>query len=164
MHQFGLYLWLKAVLQELNPALTITFNDMDSNGNNSVGIYVKGDAPEVRTLGNMSYTNSVARVQLLQVCALNNTSLMQAQSVLSEFQDQVCSTASEAFELDTSKIGVGPTGKVVYADGSSTLSPAYLTIIEADAISDLLFIGKTEQGKPQISLNLRIIYSVQGGN
>lgn len=163
MHQFGLYLFLKTLLQALNPALAVTFNDMDSNGDNHCGIYVKGDAPEVRTLGDLSYSNSVARVQLLQVCALDNNSLMTAQSVLSAFLDQVCSIANEAFELDISKIGIGPTGKVICADGVTTLSPAYLTIVQADALSDVLFIGKTEQGKPQLSLNLRIIYGV-GGN
>lgn len=164
MHQFGLYLFIKTLLQALNPALAISYNDMDSNGNNCCGVYIKGDAPEVRHLADLSYSNSVARVQLLQVCALDNNSLMTAQEVLSEFQSIMCFYANDTIKLDISKIGIDPTtNKVVYADGTTTLSPAYLTIVRADVLSDVLYIGKTEQGKPQLSLNLKIFYTV-GGN
>ena len=165
MHQYGLFTWLKEKLQTFNPALTaITFNDVDSNGDNVCGIYVKGDSPQVRSLATMSYGNQVARVEFMQVCSLDNNSLMTAQQTLSDFADSIVQEAANTYELDTSKVGTDPaTGKVVYAQPESVLSPAYLTLIRVDALSGVLYIGKTSQGKPQVSLNFRIIYSVEGG-
>lgn len=165
MHQYGLFTWLKSQLLACNPTLTdagVNFNDMDSNGDNVCGVYIKGDTPKVRRLSDMAYCNQVARVEIMQVCALDNNSLMTAQQALSDFADYVVTQAAVTYELDGSKVGIDPTGKVVYAQGMDALSPAYLDIVRVDALSSVLYIGKNTQGKPQVSLNLRIAYQVGG--
>ena len=60
MEQYVLYLILKEMVKNLDTSFKYTFNDMDSNSDYSVGIYIKGAEPsEYRSLKDGKYFNSL---------------------------------------------------------------------------------------------------------
>ena len=61
MEQYILYLALKEMVNSLNNNFKCSFNDMDSNKDNVVGIYIKGAEPSTyRTLKDGKYYNMFA--------------------------------------------------------------------------------------------------------
>lgn len=163
MEQYVLYLVLKEIAKELNSNFEYSFNDMDSNADNVCGIYIKGAEPsQYRTLSDGKYYNIINRVQFLIQGGLDNDSLMNSLRLGSNLKDALI-RASNKYIIAPSKIGIDGDGQIVIATDGQTLESLTVVLTKVDLLSDLVNIGKSEQGRPRYSINFRINYEL-GGN
>lgn len=163
MEQYVLYLVLKEIAKQLDSNFDYSFNDMDSNADNVCGIYIKGAEPsQYRTLSKGEYFNIVNRVQFLIQGGLDNNSLMNSLRLGSNLKDTLI-RASNRYIIAPSKIGKDGDGQIVIATDGQTLESLTVVLTKVDLLSDLVNIGKSEQGRPRYSINFRINYEL-GGN
>lgn len=163
MEQYVLYLVLKDMIKDFNSNFKYSFNDMDSNEDNVCGIYIKGAEPsEYRTLSDGEYYNIINRVQFLIQGGLDNDSLMNCMRLGSKIKETLI-RASNRYIIAPSKIGKDGDGQIVIATDGQTLECLTVVLTKVDMMSDLVNIGKSEQGRPRYSINFRINYEL-GGN
>lgn len=163
MEQYVLYLVLKELVKEFNSQFKYSFNDMDSNADNVAGIYIKGAEPsQYRTLSDGQYYNIINRVQFLIQGGLDNDSLMNCLRLGSNLKDALIS-ASNRYIIAPSKIGCNEDGQIVITEDGQTLQSITVVLTKVDLLSDLVSLGKSEQGKPRYSINFKINYEL-GGN
>ena len=163
MEQYVLYLVLKEIAKELDSGFGYSFNDMDSNADNVSGIYIKGAEPsQYRTIGSGEYFNIVNRVQFLIQGGLDNDSLMRCLNLGSKLKDTLIRT-SNRYIIAPSKIGKDVNGQIVIAKEGQTLESLTVVLTKVDLLSDLVSLGKSEQGRPRYSINFKINYEL-GGN
>lgn len=163
MEQYVLYLVLKEIAKELDSGFGYSFNDMDSNADNVAGIYIKGAEPsQYRTIGSGEYFNIVNRVQFLIQGGLDNDSLMRCLKLGSKLKDNLI-RASNRYIIAPSKIGKDENGQIVIATEGQTLESLTVVLTKVDLLSDLVSLGKSEQGRPRYSINFKINYEL-GGN
>ena len=163
MKQYVLYLVLKEIAKELDSGFGYSFNDMDSNADNVSGIYIKGAEPsQYRTIGSGEYFNIVNRVQFLIQGGLDNDSLMRCLNLGSKLKDTLIRT-SNRYIIAPSKIGKDVNGQIVIATEGQTLESLTVVLTKVDLLSDLVSLGKSEQGRPRYSINFKINYEL-GGN
>lgn len=163
MEQYVLYLVLKEIAKQLDSNFDYSFNDMDSNADNVCGIYIKGAEPsQYRTLSDGEYYNIINRVQFLIQGGLDNDSLMNSLRLGSNLKDTLI-RASNRYIDAPSKIGKDGDGQIVPATDEETLECLTVVLTKVDLLSDLVNIGKSEQGRPRYSINFRINYEL-GGN
>lgn len=164
MEQYALYLALKNIIMEMMEGFKCSFNDMDSNASNVVGIYVKGGEPSIyRELGTGVYINSVARVQFLVQGGQTNDSLM---SVL-ELMDKLKKAMSKAFnriEDVSSQLTIVDGVLMRKTPDSSDDFPVEVMILSTKLLGEADFLGKSGQGLPRYSLNIKFEYNIKGGN
>lgn len=163
MEQYVLYLVLKEIAKQLDSNFKYSFNDMDSNADNVCGIYIKGAEPsQYRALSGGEYYNIINRVQFLIQGGLDNNSLMNSLRLGSNLKDTLI-RASNRYIIAPSKIGKDEDGQIVIATDGQTLESLTVVLTKVDLLSDLVNIGKSEQGRPRYSINFRINYEL-GGN
>lgn len=163
MEQYVLYLVLKEIAKELNSNFEYSFNDMDSNKDNVAGIYIKGAEPsQYRTLKDGVYYNIINRVQFLIQGGLDNNSLMNSLRLGSNLKETLI-RASNRYIIAPSKIGVDEDGQIKIQEDGETLQGLTVVLTKVDLMSDLVSLGKSEQGRPRYSINFKINYEL-GGN
>ena len=163
MEQYVLYLILKEIAKQLDSNFNYSFNDMDSNADNVCGIYIKGAEPsQYRTISDGEYYNIINRVQFFIQGGLDNNSLMNCLKLGSNLKDTLI-RSSNRYIVAPSKIGKDGDGKIVIATDGQTLDSLTVVLAKVDMLSDLVNIGKSEQGRPRSSINFRMNYEL-GGN
>ena len=163
MEQYVLYLVLKDIVSKLDNSFKYSFDDMDSNEGNVVGIYVRGGEPsQYRTLEKGVYYNVNNRVQFLIQGDLSNDSLMNCLKLGTKIK-KTLSTTSNVYYTASSKVGLNVDGDIELQDGTKSLTDITVIMCKVDMIGDLVPIGKNEQGKPRYSINFKIQYEL-GGN
>lgn len=162
MEQYVLYLILKELAKELDNNFKYSFNDMDSNADNVCGIYIKGAEPsQYRTLKEGVYCNTVNRVQFLIQGGLDNNSLMSSLSLGSKLKDALI-RASNRYIIAPPEVGYDEEGNIVKAKTGEILNRITVVLTKVDMLSDLVNIGKSEQGRPRYSINFKIYYELGG--
>lgn len=163
MEQYVLYLILKEIAKELDNGFKYSFNDMDSNADNVTGIYIKGAEPsQYRTLSNGEYFNIINRVQFLIQGGLDNDSLMRCLNLGSNLKNTLI-RASNRYIIAPSKVRKDENGQIVLIKDEQTAEGLKVVLTKVDMLSDLVNLGKSEQGRPRYSINFRINYEL-GGN
>lgn len=162
MEQYALYLVLKDIINELGIEQSITFNDMDDNGHNCIGIYVKGDIPtSYRNISTGNYYNYSARVQVLMNGDLSNDGLMGLLSNASLIRDKLVTMNNTVHECSD---------KVTILDGSLVYNRlddvngigVVVRLSTVSLLGEVRFEGKNSQGLPRYSINFKIYYSIGG--
>lgn len=164
MEQFALYLVLKELCKEMDTSYKYSFNDMDSNADNVVGIYIKGAEPsEYRTVANGEYHNIINRVQFLIQGGICADSLMNSLRLGSNIKHTLIKTFNK-YIIVPSKLGINTNGeiKVVGETEGEVLESFSIVLTKVDMLSDLVNIGKSEQGRPRYSINFKIKYEIGG--
>ncbi len=162
MEQYVLYLILKEMVKNLDPSFKYTFNDMDSNSDDSVGIYIKGAEPsEYRSLKDGKYFNSVNRVQFLVQGGLDNSSLLKSLKLCSKIKGTLISINNKYIQAPP-KVGYNNDGEIVILGDEQDLEPINVVITKVDLLSDILYLGKSKQGRPRYSINFKITYEIGG--
>jgi len=160
LEQYVLYLVLKDIVNSINDTFKTSFNDMDSNKDNVVGIYIKGSEPsKYRSLADGRYLNIVNRVQFLIQGGLDKNSLMNSLKLASKIRKSLITTCNATIEAP-SQIAIRDDEIIV--DNDNTESSVEVIITKFDILGDVTSLGKSEQGKPRYSINFRVNYTVRG--
>ena len=165
MEQYALYIALKSIVQAIDSSFAYSFNDMDSNKGNVASITIKGgEASNYRTLAKGQYFNHNSRPQFLMQADLNEDSLQNMLSVNSKIIKTLM-LASNTFIDVSSKLGITTAGDIVKVTTANQTSLRGLTVVilQVDISGDPVYVGKSEQGRPRYSINMRIKYGI-GGN
>lgn len=168
MEQYALYLALKNILLSLSDEFKYSFNDMDSNGKNVAGIYIKGAEPsKYRSISDGSYYNYVSRVQLLYQGDNNNNSLMNMLILVSKVRDALIRASNRIYTTSPQISYMG--NSIVFRNKNEPLreeeEEVKVILTKVDLIGEVDFKGKTGQGLPKYSLNFKINYSlIEGGD
>ena len=168
MEQYALYLVMKKKVLELSNKFTCSFNDMDFNKPNVIGIYIKsGGTPSERALSDGGYYNYRARVQFIIQGDNSKQSLMDVLDIASSLRNtlSLCSNSSELLERANceltwynDKIVYDPTHQI---EGYNIL----VTLCEVSLLGEVDFKGKSGQGLPKYSINFIMEYfTSKGGN
>lgn len=159
MEQYILYLALKEIVNSLNNNFKCSFNDMDSNKDNVVGIYIKGAEPSTyRTLKDGKYYNTINRVQFLIQGGLDNNSLLNCLNLSTMIKESLPAT----YNL-YKNIAVKERDSKILNINIKDNNVVNLLIIKIDLMSDIISLGKSEQGRPRYSINFKVTYNL-GGN
>lgn len=162
MEQYALYLVMKQQLLNIDSSFKCSFNDMDSNRPNSVGIYVKsGGTPRRREISTGSYYNYMARVQFDILGDNSKTSLMNVLSLASRLRNTLQNSSNKVFYVQDEQIK-WVNGAIVYdPDGSLVGSDIEVILCKVALLGEVDSKGKTGQGLPRYSLNIRAEYYVK---
>ena len=161
MEQYALYLVIKEIAQQINNKIKYTFNDMDSNKGNVCGIYIKVAEPsEYRGISDGKYFNNIVRVQLLIQSDLSTNSYFECFECLSSVRDAIIGTYNVYRDVSPTKVGFSEGGELKYNDGTEQLKPAKVIITNANLLSDIINVGKSEQGKQRFSINIKVSYKI----
>lgn len=163
MEQYALYQALKQFLSDLTQSYKVTFNDMNEKQDKSIAIYIS--APEVsnkRELATGKYDNTINRVQFLMMGDLTQQGLISLLQSASDIRDRLITQSNNIlpvpntvqFNTQTNKIEIVQSQSDVYTD-------LFIILTKVTATSDLVYLGKTSQGRPLYSMNFRIAYGVQ---
>ena len=142
MEQYDLYLCLKQILAEYLTEFKISYNDLNVKADNSIGCYIKGSVvSKYRELSSGEYYNHTNRVTFRTNGKFEQGSIEKCLTLNSNIRDTLIKIKNSTYVLDNNKS---------------------VLISKINLLSDILYIGKDEQGRPQYSLNLSIEYSVSG--
>lgn len=162
MEQYALYLALKQMLKDLNGEFKYSFNDMDINGENIVGVFVRGgESPRRRELKTGKYYNLSARVQFLVQGKNDKVSLMNVTKLSSDIRNTLSTTFNRYIRVLSQVRMVN--GELVYTESGEEIAEeeqAQVLVISTSLLGEVDFKGKTAQGKPMYSLNFKILYTV----
>lgn len=168
MEQYALYLALKNILLSLSDEFKYSFNDMDSNGKNVAGIYIKGAEPsEYRSISDGSYYNYISRVQLLYQGDNNNNSLMSMLILVSKVRNALIRASNRIYTTSPQISYMG--NSIVFRNKNEPFreeeEEVKVILTKVDLLGEVDFKGKTGQGLPKYSLNFKINYSlIEGGD
>lgn len=165
MEQYALYLILRDIVASTGCMFKCSFNDMNSNADNVTGIYIKGAEPSsYRTLGDGEYYNIINRVQFLIQGGLDNSSLMSCLRLGSDLKNTLIKSSNKIINA-TDKIGLDGDSRIILSSdvtAGQKLTSIKVILAKVDMLSDLVNIGKSEQGRPRYSINFRIHYEIGG--
>lgn len=168
MEQYALYLVMKQKLNEIDDTLKCSFNDMDSNAANVVGIYIRGGStPKDRELATGEYFNYTARVQFLLQGDNSKNSLMKIMSTASSLRKALIRCSNLGFSVNEQLKWVD--GNVVY-DPEDKLGGNDISVLltKVSLLGEVDFKGKTTQGLPKYSINFMVEYyckeEIKNGN
>lgn len=158
MEQYALYLVMKDVVNGLNKGFVCSFNDMDLNKPNVVGIYIRGgNTPRYRELSTGGYYNYTARVQFILQGDSSKESLMSVLSLASDLRHAMENSCNlvidvkEQLKWVNGKITYDPTNKL----GGSDIS---VLLTRVSLMGEVSFKGKTTQALPIYVINTYIEY------
>lgn len=162
MEQYALYLVMKQKLNSITSSFKCSFNDMDSNGDNVAGIYIKsGGTPRRRELSSGMYYNYSARVQFILQGSDNKESLMNVLSTASRLRNTLIRDSNLQVVVNDEQIK-WVDGRIVYdQDNSLEGTGIEVTLCKVSLLGEVDFIGKNMQGKPKYSINFRIEYFIK---
>lgn len=162
MEQFALYLVLRDLFKKWGVALSPSFNDVDSNGRNVMGVFIRsGGASKYRNIASGKYYNYSSRVQVLLYGDLSSNSLMDVLSAAGIIRNNIVQE-NNSEHLITSKFRFND-GNLVYVGSEEELSEDVIVrFARVSLLSEVSFVGKTTQGVPRYSLNFKVNYSIGG--
>ena len=150
MDLFIVYLVLKKIIKDMNKDYIVSFNDMDSNGKNVIGVYIKGSAPsQYRRLSDGSYINKTSRVQILGQSSDDFDSLLNMISIYTQMEDMISVASGSIYTKEMLR---------EYLIGDLRFKNIIILNTSINVGSN--YTGKTEQGLPMMDLNFDIEYSV----
>lgn len=153
MEQYMLYLFIKNLLNDMC-SYKVTFNDIDMNAADRIGVYIKGGDPsEYRDIRTGRYYNISSRVQLLFQGSMSNEGLFTIMEVASRFRDKfttMCNVLYPMTEDDLNNLNSKLDG-VQYESAELQISLVKL-------LGEVDFKGKTSQSLPRYSLNMAVYY------
>lgn len=148
MEQYALYILLKNIIKEINSNYSISFNDMDFNKENSIGIYIKGgEVSNYRDLSDGRYYNYIARVQFMLQGGKTLDSLERVLYTGSNLRDRL--------------ITMSNTSHNILADNKIIHDNLKLSLGLVKLLGDVNFDSKTSQGLPKYSINFKINYYIK---
>ena len=148
MEQYALYVLLKNIIKDINNKYTVSFNDMDFNKENSVGIYIRGgEVSQYRDISTGRYYNYVSRVQFLLQGGKTVNSLYDVLSLASELRDRL--------------IILNNTNHSIVADNKIIKDNLTIDLGLVKLLGDVNFTEKTSQGLPKYSINFKINYIIK---
>ena len=158
MEQYALYLLMKDQVNSLDENFTCSFNDMDFNKPNVVGIYVRGgNTPRYREISTGKYFNYTARVQFIIQGDNSKESLMTTMGLASSLRNALVSSSNLEFSVRDQVKWVE--GGIVYDPedklGGSDIS---VVLVRVSLMGEVNFKGKTTQGLPKYSINFYVEY------
>ena len=168
MYQYGLFLGLKAILTDLgNPFSAVTYNDMQDDRENVMGIYVRsGQYTRYRELATGQYANKRYRVQFIIQSGRSKDDILAAQKFGFKMEDRLPTVFNTEVALDTAKIGFDDEHNLVIPEPPEegetpvSLAQAVVGIIRVNPQSGLINVGKTEQGLSRYSYNINVEFYI----
>jgi hypothetical protein len=160
MEQYVLYLLFKDILKDdlLDLGFSISFNDIDIKKNKAVGCYVRGgQVSRYRELSSGSYINVNNRVSFRANCGLTKDELMDGLSLLNNIKYKVIKLNNKILTLDSLPVRI-VNGEFVECEGLT--GSCKIVISNISLLSDILFLGKTEQGISRYTLNINVVYKI----
>ncbi len=186
MEEYAIFLWLKNVFlkdehSDFFKNADITFNDMDFNKANQIGIYIKsGLNSDIRLLNSFAYCNESVRVQIFMQGNNEDTSdngkhstfdiLRYTDYLKRLLRFHIGNFINRGTDID---FGIESNNKLEtlrkLEDGSivtddypdsENLDFVKILILRLDLLGDLNYVGKTTQGYPQYSLNFNITFNI----
>lgn len=166
MEQYILYLVLKGIIKGLNSKYKISFNDMDENGVDVIGVYIKGAEPsQYRELSTGRYYNYSARAQILIQCDNNSNSLFELLNLATKIRDAMISTSNVIYNNIPDVKYIDGDYRKINKDTDAEGESVNLGLSSVSLLGETDFKGKTSQGKARYSLNFKIHYFINiGGN
>lgn len=165
MEQYALYLVLKDIINSLGYNFSISFNDIDINGDEVIGILIKsGSNPKYRELKTGEYAGYSNRVQILVQSSYDKGSLFSTLNLTEKIRDVLTSDVNNNIYKLRSLRYIG--NKLSEVKNNSTEGEEVsLGISSTHLVGDVDFKGKTSQTRSIYSLNLLINYYITlGGN
>lgn len=164
MRQYGLYLGIKSIIQELGcPYSKIYYNDRDEIEEGIAAIYVRsGLLSKYRKLSDASYVNKIDRVQIILQTGRTKEAILGGMSFGSKLEDKLPMIFNRNLTLDNTKIHFvnGQLTDIQDTSDTDIVKNAVLTIVRIDPQSGLINMGKTEQGLTLYSINVTINYGI----
>lgn len=160
MEQYVLYLLFKEILKDdlLDLGFSISFNDIDIKKNKTVGCYVRGgQVSRYRELSSGSYINVNNRVSFRTNCGLTKDELMDGLSLLNNIKYKVIKLNNKILTLSSLPVRIVD-GEFVECEGLT--GSCKIVISNISLLSDILFLGKTEQGISRYTLNINVVYKI----
>lgn len=148
MEQYALYLAIKKIIKELNNNYNISFNDMDFNKENSIGVYIKGgEVSNYRNISTGDYYNYIARVQLLLQGGKTVDSLYNLLNLASNIRNEIIHRSNS--------------NMIILSDNKILKSDIEINFGLIKLLGDVSFDSKTSQGLPKYSINIKINYFIK---
>lgn len=159
MDVYLLYLCIKKLISNLNLDYSVSFNDMDSNGKDVVGVFIKGSTPSrYRSLSTGVYINKTARVQVLGQSKDTYDSLIEMLCFFTRLEDMISELGGVIYSTNT----LQDTELLSKFDEFKSIEN--VIILRTDTITSSSYIGKSEQGLPMFDLNFEVEYGVTSGD
>ena len=160
MEQYVLYLLFKDILKDdlEDLGFSISFNDIDIKKNKTVGCYVRGgQVSRYRDLGSGAYINVNNRVSFRANCGLTKDELMDGLSLLNNIKYKVIKLNNKILTLDQLPVRIED-DEFVKCEGLT--GSCRIVISNVSLLSDILYLGKTEQGISRYTLNINVVYKI----
>ena len=159
MDVYLLYLCIKKLISDINLDYSVSFNDMDSNGKDVVGVFIKGSTPSrYRALSNGVYINKTARVQVLGQAKDTYDSLIEMLCFFTRLEDMVSELGGVIYNTQS----LQDTELLSKFEDYKNIED--VIVLRTDTITSSSYIGKTEQGLPMFDINFEIEYGVTSGD
>ena len=159
MDVYLLYLCIKKLISDINLNYSVSFNDMDSNGKDVVGVFIKGSTPSrYRALSNGVYINKTARVQVLGQSKDTYDSLIEMLCFFTRLEDMVSELGGVIYNTQSLQ------DTELLSKFEDYKNIENVIVLRTDTITSSSYIGKTEQGLPMFDLNFEIEYGVTSGD
>lgn len=159
MEQYALYLVMKKEVLKLSNDFKCSFNDMDFNKPNVVGIYVRGgNTPNSRELGTGKYYNYTARVQFIIQGDNSKQSLMSVLDIASRLRTALETSSNRVIVLSNEEVK-WVNGKIVYDPKNELVgNDIEVVLCSVGLMGEVSFHGKNQMGLPKYSLNIYVNY------
>lgn len=148
MEQYVLYVLIKNIIKDLTDnKYSVSFNDMDFNKPESIGIYIKGgEVPKYRNLSTGNYFNFIHRVQIVLQGNNTNEGLFGVLDAATKIRNYMVVQNNTLHTVNDPKLGEDDID---------------IQIGLVKLLGETNFNNKTSQGLPVYSINFKIQYYVR---
>lgn len=149
MEQYILFVVLKDIIKDLSDnKYAMTFNDMDFNKPNSIGVYIKGgEVSQYRELSTGNYYNYINRVQLVLQGDRTNESLVSLLKLATRIRSYMVLLSNASLDV--------PENKNIEEQGQK------IQFGLVKLLGEVNFNNKTSQGLPVYSINFKFQYTIR---
>lgn len=163
MERYALFLVMKDIVKEIDANIKCSKDDMDFNAPGSCGIYFRnGGVSNYRELATGEYYNYKANVEFVMTSGNDKQSLMNLMSNISRLRNTLqkyCNVVVENGSIEQLK-WVDDVGIVYDPNNEKGGVDIIVNIAKTTLMSDVSFIGKTQQGLPKYTLDVRCDFSI----
>lgn len=164
MRQYGLFCGIKQIIKEYTSDYNITYDDMNDDKENSIGVYIRGGLNGTyRKLSTAEYVNKRDRVQIIIQSGRSKESVIKSRELGNKIEDRFPTLFNTEILLDKDKCGYNSEHEFIIKEkgDEEELTQAALVINKTDPQSGLIMAGKTEQGLSRYSINFIVEYYLQ---
>ena len=156
MEQYILYLVIKSLILSIDNSYTITFNDRNENGADTVAVYIRGgEVSMYRELSTGDYFNIGARVQILIQSDDTKSSLIKMLGLATKLKKGLVRTNNKEFQ------NIDGLTDLMSAPFDCQASNLILGISDVKLLGEVNFSGKNTQGKPKYDINFNFDYYIR---